>query len=1150
MIPNKILWYLGYNNLGLMLEQERKHWLMKTDKRKQVQDKLTGDIFEGEIDNRGSDIKVKSSKLSVKSNILPTLTFTDTGANKILNFANAAFPFSMGMRGFMFARITSINYPMETTDNLQYKNYRIVFNGAVKKTLAFGVSPYSSEVYSGEWIETSTPPIIQMMDDFGDYSIEVTLSLANSTHAKYYYPLEPGLQPFDVDNVGAGRYVSESINDDAYIGYPLFWFVTDETKTGPAVELGAGGYNSSRMAYMIFSTEGNSGSMYNGKAYVNVDGTASSGATPDLTLPSEWEIRCKCYSMETFTNNDSDYNKDIDIENIYFYKKATGDTTNIPIITGDGENNIFRMIKDIGWTYEDNRTYKIDMELFESNNEAQSGSPNPLTALFDVFLDRTVPYYIEDKSNLGYAGIEFTAANPMMDSESRYPHDLDKWEGLPEWYGEPGTGVPQHMAIYAIHNTPMYSELNPESRQTAALLLDPGKMKTMDSEELENDEIGRIYVISNDEPKYVNNATAEHPKPARTVARICDIPTSVSDFLNVEGLVPISIVDPKYVRSQAGYTTTEKERLWNLLNSRVVTPRAYDEYGNPFYSETNQREPYPYIWSSIENLRNVDLIYNNDFREWINLNSMVDPTKVSLYSISNPGLGYTVNATGIIIIGGVAMNYIVTEVDEDGHVLGARVVPQDNDAFINLSNFDMTDGADGITQPYGTTPAAGEVDGEPIPKVGGGLEVVLRISDYASIRKQQGNIYNDLVAFVYEGNRLRMYRYNTNSSNPFHVGTWGSPMDITYFDKTDTNLHGGGYSASDAMTNMLIPHLKNVNVCSQVDGRGLSAIKAMVTPSFMNIIDTTHTPIKLSGGGVTPYSPVDLCGLHCDGIVTDSVTYGFDETAVMERIKSKVVLDKDCYLIWQWTGTGNRNFRYGIIRRSMNNYVTTDTTTTIPPTPGITYNSWIHTNNNTTVVWDVPEFGPMMWVYNPNYERKEIYNIDQNTRDLYLSYSNEEDATNPNKMSWDDVDFKISPYGGIVEKITSDGKFQWYIYTNTPAQGEPISSVYNEYEFVKIASPGQTVSSAPRPVGNWQLVFPRVNQYKIVSSGIQEGVYNTEVKLRRLVPLTGEDLGDVANVLDVYGHNINSKIVLFDQPSTGRTKMKIYNKETGQFDTV
>lgn len=1145
MIPDKIIWYLGYNNLGLMLEQERKHWLLKTDKRKQIQDKATGDIFEGEIDNRGSDVKVKSSKLPIKTTILPKLSFTDERTNKVLDFSNAAFPFSMGMKGFMFARITSINYPDGDIDVTHYRNYRIVFNGATKKTLAFGVSPYSSEVYAGEWIETSTPPILQMMDDIGEYTIEVPLTINNATHTKYYYPLEPGLQPFEISNVAVGKYISESINDDAYIGYPLFWFTADETRTGPTVELGSSGYNSSHMAYMVFSTEGNSGSMYNGKAYVNVDGTASTGATPDLSLPSEWEIRCNCYGTDSFTNSDADFEKDIDFNHIYFYKKSTGDTTDIPIDSGDGESNVFRMIKDIGWTYVDNTTYTIDMDLFESNNEAQSGTPNPLAALFDVFLDKTVPYYTEDKANLGYAGIEFTAANPLMDTDARYPHDLDKWDGLPTWFGEPGSsGVPQHMAIYAIHNTPMYSEMNPESRQVAALLLDPGTMKVDDSEELAENEIGRIYVLSNDDPEYENNATAKYPKPARTVARICDIPTSVSDFLNVEGLVPVSIVDPKYVRSDASYTDSEKNRLWNVLNSKVVTPLAKDQYGNPFYGGSNPREYYPYIWGSIENLNKVDLIYNNDFREWINLNSMVDPTTVSLYSIANPGTGYEVNSTGIIIIGGVAMNYIVNAVDDEGGVTEATVVPEDNSVFINLSNFDMVDDNSGITKKYGTTPASGGG----VARAGEGLEVVLRIDNYASIKMQQGNIYDDLVAFVYVGDRMKLYRYITNSTNPFHVGHWEESLTVTYFDKTDSNLKTGGYSSADALTNMLIPHIKNINVCSQTEGRGLSAIAAMVTPSFMNIIDTAHSPIKLTGGGLNPYSRVDLCGFHCDGITT-SASPRDDENYVLSLIKEAVTLDRDAYLIWRWTDSNHRNFAYGIIRRSMNNYVTTDTTTTIPATPGITYNAWIHTNNGTTVVWDVPEVGPMMWVYNPNYNRKEIYTIDENTQELFLSYSNETDPDHPNEMNWDDIDFKLNPRSSQVEKITNEGVFLWNVYTNTPAQGTPMSSPYNEYEYTKIASQGDPVAGAPRPVGNWQLVFPRVNEYKIVSTGIQEGVYNTEVKLRRLVPLIGESLGNVQNVQDIHGHTINQKVVLFDQGESG-TKMKIWNKESGQFEIV
>lgn len=1151
---HKLLWYLGYNNLGLILDQERKHWLLKTDKKKQVQDKNTGDLFQGYIDNRGSDVIIKSEKLPIKYDYISSLKFTDTGSNKILDFSTAAFPFSMGMPGFAFARIISVNYPFESNDSQEYKNYRIVFNNATTRTVAFGISPNSSEVYSGKWIETSTPPTLQMMDSFGDYSIEVALNIKDSTHSKFYFPLEEGLQPFTIERQNASTYVSEAINDNKFIGYPLFWFNNDQTKSGPYIGLGNNGYNSSNMAYMIFSTPGNTVSMYNGNAYVNVDGTSTTGSTPDLSLPDDWEIRCKCNVPDGFTNTDADFELSINIGNIYFYNKTSGTTTNIPIVSGNGENNVFKMTKNVGWVFEDSNTYKIDMDLFTSNNSEQSGDINPLTPLFDIYLDTSISFYTNDETNVGFAGIEFTSSNPMSDTIDRYPYDLDKWDGLPEWIQNPEMGVSQHMAIYAIHNSPEYTEENPESRQVAALILDPGRMKTSESEGLENDERGRIYVISNDEAEYRNNATTDYPKPARTLARICDIPTSVSDFLNVEGLVPISIVDSKYVRSQAAYTTSEKERLWNTLNSKIVTPLANDEFGNPFYTgEEDSREKYPYIFQGIENLLKVDLIDNNDFREWINLNSFVDPSDVSVYSIANRGSDYTVNATGIVIIGGVAMNYIVNEVDENGGVIDVEVVPQDDSTFINLSNFDMVDGSDGITQKYGTTPAAGEHEGTPIPKVGEGLEIVLIINNYDQIKTKRGNIYDNLVAFVYEDSYLKMYRYVTNSSNPLHIGRWTDPMIVTYYDNTNPIKSDGGYSSTDAMTRLLVPYIKTISVCSEVSGESLKPITAMTTPTFINIIDQIHTPIHLSGED-TLLSRVDLCGFHCDNLSQWIRLEGENtsEEIVMNEIKNLVSLDRDCYLIWQWRNDEHKDFRFGIVRRSLNNYVTTDTTTTIPPTPGMKYDSFVNTNASTTVVWDVPNFGPMTWVYNPNYNKKEIYNIDQNTRDLYISYSNEDKEINPNIMSWEDVDIRTSPYGNIEESIITDGVFNFYIYTNNPIQGEelPSSGVYNEYEFVKLVSQGDEVTpTTPTPVGNWQLVFPRVNQYKIISTGIQNGVYNSEVKLRRLIPLRGEDLGTVSNVLDEKGNNINSKVVLFDQGSSG-TKMKIYNKETNRFETV
>lgn len=1139
VIPNKIMWYLGYNNLGLILEQERKHWLMKTDKKKQIQNKDSGDIYEGILDNLGSDIIISTSKLDYKNNVLSTLKFDDEKTNDILELSNASFPFSIGSKGLMFARVTSINYPMGSLDNPNYKNYRIKFSNAKKKTLAFGISLNSEEVYAGEWIETSVPPTLEMLDGEGLYNIEVTPTIANTTNCKYLFPLETGLQPFGLENVSEDEYVSNALTDDSYIGYPLFWFTSDETSMGPTIRLGDDGYNSQEMAYAVFSTPGNISSKYYGKMYVNVDGTVEEGATPDMSLPGNWEIRCSPIDGQSFTNNESDYNINIDIDSICFYSKEDESMTTIPIVSGEGENNVFRMTKNSNWTFIDESTYSINMSNFISNNKEQANDVLPLTSVFDIYLDESVSYNVKNDNNVGSVGIKFTAANPYMDNTDRYPEGLNEWEGLPEWIKD-SEGVPQHMAIYATHE-------DLEDKQVAALLLDPGKMKTTDTD-LTNDEKGRIYVISNDSTDYVNNGMTDIPKPGRTIARICDIPTSVADFMNVEGLTPISVVDPKYVRNQVAYTNNEKNILWNVLNSKVVTPLSEDEFGNPFYvSNGYSREPYPYIFYTKKNLEKVDLITNNDFREWINLNPMVDPTQISVYQIANPGEGYEVNATGIIVIGGIAMTYVVNTVDDNGGVTGVSIFPQDNSRFINISNFDLQPGEDGITDKYGTMPVSTGED----PKIGSGLELVLRIDNYEDIRTKRGNIYDNLVAFVYEDKHLNMYKYITHESTALHKGEWKYSMEITEYDRSSSKLDDGGLSATDALTRMMVPYMTNISVCSDTPNRSLIDIKAITTPSFINITDNMHNPFHLIGEDLT-LSRVDLCGFHCMGLTDWHNASGISESSIIDIIKSEINLDRDCYLIWQWKDGDRKEFRYGIIRRSMNNYVTTDKTSILPSTTSMKYNSYINTNASTTVVWDVPQIGPMMWVYNPNYNRKEIYTIDQDTMDMYISYSNEDAEINPNIMSWNDIDIPEDSDGNIVKIIDDNGKFNFYVYTNNPVQGTKIgiSNVYNEYEFKKIITQGDELTEeTPTPVGNWQLVFPRINQYKIHSAGIQSGVYNSEVKLRRLVPLRGEDIGEITKVVDSHGNNVNSKVVVFDQTTSG-SRMKIYNKETNRFETL
>ena len=50
---NKVMYVANTNTLAFILSQERQHWLLKTDKIKQIQDDVTGDLFEGKVYNRG-----------------------------------------------------------------------------------------------------------------------------------------------------------------------------------------------------------------------------------------------------------------------------------------------------------------------------------------------------------------------------------------------------------------------------------------------------------------------------------------------------------------------------------------------------------------------------------------------------------------------------------------------------------------------------------------------------------------------------------------------------------------------------------------------------------------------------------------------------------------------------------------------------------------------------------------------------------------------------------------------------------------------------------------------------------------------------------------------------------------------------------------
>lgn len=98
-------------------------------------------------------------------------------------------------------------------------------------------------------------------------------------------------------------------------------------------------------------------------------------------------------------------------------------------------------------------------------------------------------------------------------------------------------------------------------------------------------EYGRTYIISNDPPSYHKN-NEDGNKPARTFARICDIPTYYSQITGIPNLAPVFVFDPEYVRTEVNFTLDDitdinnKTLTEHLIHdgSRYIFDNTYTNY--------------------------------------------------------------------------------------------------------------------------------------------------------------------------------------------------------------------------------------------------------------------------------------------------------------------------------------------------------------------------------------------------------------------------------------------------------------------------------------------------------------------------------------------------------------------------------------------
>lgn len=107
------------------------------------------------------------------------------------------------------------------------------------------------------------------------------------------------------------------------------------------------------------------------------------------------------------------------------------------------------------------------------------------------------------------------------------------------------------------------NEVSSTSNRQAAMIFDPFD--------------GRAYLLSNDDPNYINNYSRKEKLPLRTVARIGDIPTHVTDLINDQSFVS----DPDFHHTDNNFTNSNRFVVDNLDDRTFVYPEiSKDSEGN------------------------------------------------------------------------------------------------------------------------------------------------------------------------------------------------------------------------------------------------------------------------------------------------------------------------------------------------------------------------------------------------------------------------------------------------------------------------------------------------------------------------------------------------------------------------------------------
>jgi hypothetical protein len=767
------------------------------------------------------------------------------------------------------------------------------------------------------------------------------------------------------------------------------------------------------------------------------------------------------------------------------------------------------MVRNVGWTYESDSLYSVSLDAFISNYNNQRALIPALTMQLD-----TSRKFVTETRDTGAAGIQAFTDN------NAFPYDFNNFEGLPEWFSTSDNDTLQRLFVYAMHNSNQTIEGKPETSQVAGLILDPGRV-TRDITVPENDKRGRVYILSNDEVKYENNAAAENRKPDRTAARICDIPTSLVQLSNISGIAPSPIVDKKYIRSQASFDEASQYRLYNTLADFWVKPtHLMKNAGVPVY-ENMPLENNEFVFQTLDGLNAVDLNVFNDFREWTNLNRAVSHEDISVYAITNPGRGYIIGEVGTIVVGGYSLNYIVSAVDDSGGVTEVSVYGED-DIDINLANFDVVSNTAGTTVPYGTSSTRGENPGT-------GLKVELRIANYADLLPKKGDIRKGLYAFARVSNGLWLYKYN-NTTNK-----WEQSVLVSEYEESNSR----NLSTQDAFINSVLPNMKSISVAPYSANTEV-AIKTISSATSINVIDDTTTPVILPESSTehNDRTIVDINKFHCDYIGTATAT-SRTTASVFAKMKELKINHYDSFIIWRFENSTSKTFQYGVIKRSLNNYISYDTNSNLPVNK-LDNPYYVHTNPSTTVTWNIPLVGPMVWTFNPKTNKKEMYQVDPTSRSLQITRT---------PLLWTNIEVYTNNFQTHIDLVDDNGRSLWNIISSVGYLEQYQDPIYKHpaYDYNNpLVSVGDDLTNVelPETIGMWQLVYPRVQTFRFANA--DNSVTYTPVRMNLI---RGTEVSSDTVVVDSDDHNVNYNTCIINDTGVD-TELKIYNEDNGHWITI